>query len=69
MGGEPARVVPPWAGPACGWLRGTRAGLLLVAALVGAGSGLGAVAFRYLVYGFTWLATGHAPVRPAGIRG
>jgi len=28
--------------------------------LVGAGSGLGAVAFRYLVSFFTWLATGHS---------
>jgi chloride channel protein, CIC family len=28
--------------------------------VVGAGSGLGAVAFRYLIYFFTWLATGHA---------
>ena len=30
-----------------------------VALAVGAGSGLGAVAFRYLIYFFTWLATGH----------
>src|SRR5262249_11444595 len=26
---------------------------------VGAGAGLGAVAFRWLIYSFTWLATGH----------
>ena len=69
MGGEPARAVPPWTGPACGWVRRTRAGLLLVAALVGAGSGLGAVAFRYLVYGFTWLATGHAQFGQQGYVG
>ena len=69
MGGKPARVVPPWTGPAGGWLRGTRAGLLLVAGLVGAGSGLGAVAFRYLVYGFTWLATGHAQFGQQGYVG
>jgi CIC family chloride channel protein len=25
----------------------------------GGGAGLGAVAFRYLIYFFTWLATGH----------
>jgi chloride channel protein, CIC family len=49
----------PWMGQAGGWLRGTRGGLLVIAALVGAGAGLGAVVFRYLVYGFTWLATGH----------
>jgi len=28
--------------------------------VIGAGSGLGAVAFRYLIYFFTWLATGRA---------
>jgi chloride channel protein, CIC family len=33
--------------------------MFLLALLVGAGAGLGAVAFRYLVYFFTWLATGH----------
>ena len=37
-----------------------RGGLLAVALVVGAGSGLGAVAFRDLIYFFTWLATGHA---------
>lgn len=41
------------------WLRANRFGLFVTALLVGVGSGLGAVAFRYLVYGFTWLATGH----------
>jgi CIC family chloride channel protein len=43
-----------------GWLRESRGGLLIIALVVGAGSGLGAVAFRYLIYFFTWLATGHA---------
>jgi CIC family chloride channel protein len=33
--------------------------MFLLALLIGAGSGLGAVAFRYLIYSFTWLATGH----------
>ena len=47
------------AGRASGWLRGSRAGLLAIALVVGAGSGLGAVAFRSLIYLFTWLATGH----------
>src|ERR1700753_227998 len=41
------------------WLRGGRGWLFLLALLVGVGAGLGAVAFRYLVYFFTWLATGH----------
>src|SRR6201996_2089490 len=41
------------------WLRSGRGGLFLLALLIGAGAGLSAVAFRYLVYFFTWLATGH----------
>jgi chloride channel protein, CIC family len=45
---------------AAGWLRAGRGGLFLLALLIGAGSGLGAVAFRYLISFFTWLATGHA---------
>ncbi|HEX6522157.1 MAG TPA: chloride channel protein [Streptosporangiaceae bacterium] len=49
----------PWAGRAVAWLRAGRGGLFLLAPLIGAGSGLGAVAFRYLISGFTWLATGH----------
>ena len=49
-----------WAGRASGgWLRASRGGLFAIALVVGAGSGLGAVAFRYLIYFFTWLATGH----------
>jgi chloride channel protein, CIC family len=48
------------AATAAGWLRGSRAGLFVIAVLVGAGSGLGAVVFRYLIYFFTWLATGHS---------
>jgi chloride channel protein, CIC family len=52
-----------------GWLRGSRAGLFAIAVVVGAGSGLGAVAFRYLIYFFTWLATGHAQFGQAGYTG
>jgi chloride channel protein, CIC family len=55
----PAPQALGWTGRAGGWLRGSRGGLLAVAVVVGAGSGLGAVAFRYLIYFFTWLATGH----------
>ena len=36
------------------WSRGSRFGLFGVAVLVG----VGAIGFRYLIYGFTWLATG-----------
>jgi chloride channel protein, CIC family len=49
----------PWVARTGGLLRGSRAGLFAIAVVVGAGSGLGAVAFRYLIYFFTWLATGH----------
>ena len=49
---------------AAGWLRAGRGGMFLLALLVGAGAGLGAVVFRYLIYFFTWLATGHSRVRP-----
>lgn len=38
---------------------GTR-GLVVLALLVGVGAGLGAVAFRYLIKGFTWVFTGHS---------
>jgi chloride channel protein, CIC family len=54
---------------AAGWLRGSRAGLFVIATLVGAGSGLGAVAFRYLIYLVTWLATGHVQFGQAGYTG
>ena len=46
-----------WAGS---WLRGSRPGLFLLALLVGVGAGLGAVAFRFLISAFTWLAAGRA---------
>jgi CIC family chloride channel protein len=54
---------------AAGWLRGSRAGLLVIAVVVGAGSGLGAVAFRYLINFFTWLATGHSQFGQGGYTG
>jgi CIC family chloride channel protein len=41
-----------------GWLRGNRFGLFFIALVVGVGAGMGAIVFRYLVFGFTWLATG-----------
>ena len=40
------------------WLAGTAAGLVVLALVVGVGAGLGAVAFRYLILGFTELFTG-----------
>jgi chloride channel protein, CIC family len=64
-----ARRAPAWAGQAGGWLRGSRSGLWTAALLVGAGAGLGAIAFRYLIYFFTWLATGHAEFGQQGYAG
>jgi CIC family chloride channel protein len=43
--------------------------LFVIAAIVGVGSGLGAVAFRYLIYFCTWLATGHAQFGQDGYHG
>ncbi len=54
---------------AAGWLRSSRAGLFPIAALVGVGSGFGAVAFRYLIYFITWLATGHSQFGQGGYVG
>ena len=54
-----AAAVAPVRGKAGRWLRGSRSGLFLLALVAGVGSGLGAVAFRYLISAFTWLATGH----------
>jgi chloride channel protein, CIC family len=42
-----------------GWLRMSRLGLVVMALIVGIGGGFGAVGFRWLIYGFTWLVTGH----------
>ena len=42
-----------------GQLRRSPSGLAVAALIVGAGAGLGAVAFRWLIYSLTWLATGH----------
>ncbi|HTU87265.1 MAG TPA: chloride channel protein [Solirubrobacteraceae bacterium] len=41
------------------WLGGSRLGLIVMALAVGGGAGLGAVGFRELIFGFTWLATGY----------
>jgi chloride channel protein, CIC family len=63
MAGTTGRRFPAWrdavGSRAGGWLRGSRPGLFILALLAGAGSGLGAVAFRYLISALTWLATGH----------
>ena len=48
------------------WLRGSPAGLVALALLVGVGAGLGAIAFRYLIGGFTRLLSGHGDYSAAG---
>ena len=44
---------------ASAWLGGNRLGLVVMALVVGAGAGLGAAVFREMVFGATWLVTGH----------
>jgi CIC family chloride channel protein len=39
-------------------LRGSRLGLAVMALVVGVGAGFGAAGFRWLIFAFTWLATG-----------
>jgi chloride channel protein, CIC family len=48
------------------WLRGSQPGLVGLAILIGAGAGVGAVVFRYLILGFTELFTGRADYSDAG---
>jgi len=54
---------------AAAWLRAGRGGLFVLALVTGAGAGLGAVVFRYLIYFVTWLATGHSQFGQAGYVG
>lgn len=50
-------------------LRGSRAGLFVIAVVVGIGAGMGAVAFRYLISFFTWVFTGQAEFGQGGYVG
>jgi len=67
--GTPPRPGISWAGRVTAWLRAGRGGMFLLAVLVGAGSGLGAVVFRYLISFFTWAATGHGQFGQQGYVG
>ena len=49
-----------------GWLQSSPWGLVVLALAIGAGAGCGAVAFRYLILGFTLLFTGHRDYSSAG---
>ncbi|GAA4916643.1 CIC family chloride channel protein [Actinomycetospora succinea] len=48
------------------WLTASRPGLVGLALIIGVGAGLGAVAFRYLILGITWLVTGREDFSDAG---
>src|SRR5690349_21656596 len=48
------------------WLRGSPTGLVALALVTGAGAGLGAIVFRYLILGFTLLFSGHQDYSAAG---
>jgi chloride channel protein, CIC family len=48
------------------WLTGSRPGLVGLALIIGVGAGLGAVVFRFLILGITWLVTGREDFSDAG---
>ena len=48
-----------WAPTPPAWLRTSRIGLVVLALVVGGGAGVGAALFRWLIFGVTWLVTGH----------
>ena len=52
-------VVREWTRSSAATLRGSRLGLVVMALVVGVGAGFGAVGFRWLIFAFTWLATGY----------
>lgn len=68
VGSEPTRRLPPdqWRGGIGTFLRGSRAGLFVLALVVGLGAGLGAIVFRELVDAITWLTTGHREFGQSG---
>ncbi|HEY3465100.1 MAG TPA: chloride channel protein [Amycolatopsis sp.] len=62
-----ARRLPvPTRQPVGRWLRESRTGLVGLAVLVGAGAGLGAIVFRWLITTFTHLFSGQADYADAG---
>jgi CIC family chloride channel protein len=62
-----ARRVPvPVRQPIGRWLRESRSGLVGLAVLIGAGAGLGAIVFRWLITTFTHLFSGQADYADAG---
>ena len=57
--GDPTPAERPVLRTGSSWLGSNRMGLVVMALVVGAGAGLGAVGFRELIFLVTWLATGH----------
>ncbi len=56
---QPSPARPSGVQMVSAWLGGSRLGLVVMALVVGAGAGLGAAVFRWMVFGATWLVTGH----------
>jgi CIC family chloride channel protein len=50
----------PQLDPVRAWLGSSQLGLAVMAIVAGIGGGFGAVVFRYMIYSFTWIATGHS---------
>ncbi|MGW4589728.1 chloride channel protein [Amycolatopsis thermoflava] len=63
---ERRTVAVPARQPVGVWLRESSTGLAILAVAIGAGAGLGAVEFRWLITGFTQLFSGHADYSAAG---
>ncbi len=66
--GVPMRVAitDSWLDRLRRWIAHGSRGLTILALLTGAGAGLGAIAFRYMILGFTELFTGHSDYSAAG---
>ncbi|MFI5593180.1 chloride channel protein [Amycolatopsis sp. NPDC051758] len=60
------RVPVPVRQPLGRWLRESRSGMVGLAVLIGAGAGLGAIVFRWLITTFTHLFSGQADYSDAG---
>src|ERR1039458_1082591 len=59
-------LVQRWSGRLGRWVARCSGGLPVLALLVGVGAGLGAIAFRYMILGFTHLFTGHRDYSAVG---
>ena len=62
----PTDVAPPRPAPVratigvvAEWLRASQLGVVALALVIGVGAGFSAVGFRWLIFAFTWFATGH----------